>query len=354
MSSWARRFVPLGTVVAMVTGLAASSCSGDHDRLAKGGGGTTASPGGAGGSAGQDVGGAGGGAGGNGGGVVEPTGETKATVVNGVVDADAVRVCLVPYPDGSSAPPWPEDDVLAFGRGLPVAPFEDWWPAGEDLELRVLTGELDATLGMTCDELSPSETLTISSAGVLPASVRDSGRSLLLALYGCVGGAEHVANSQEMACGEGYEPSLPTLGLAAGGMSRIVVEGRIGIQLLQASAGTPPTSSVRARAGLEAATSLYVANDWSLGAIVPYPPFAVYSLAGLGTSTEAQIETYLQGSDQPANVTTFAQAFEGSSLSLADLAEGINYVFIARGASAQLGPGEWWHDYGLTVVLADP
>jgi len=263
-------------------------------------------------------------------------------------------VCLVPYPGGGSVAPWPDEDVLAFGRGLPIAPLEDWWPADEDLELLVLTGELDDTIGASCDELSASTSLTITSAGVLPASVRDSGRSLLLALYGCVGGAEHTAPTEELVCGEGYSPSTPTLGLAAGAMSRIVTEDRIGIQLAQASAGSPTNATVRTRAGLEAATAIYAVTDWGLGAIGPYPPLAVYSLAGIGNPAAAQLETYTSSTETPTDVATFAQVFEGSFLSLADLDEGTNYVFVAVGASVDLSWGEWWHEYGFTVVLAEP
>src|SRR5690242_16122543 len=96
--------------------LFALGCS-DHSALAPDPPTTAASSATSSGSGGSGAGGAGGDDG-AGGGVVEPSGPTQLTIVNGVNDYDAIRLCFVPYPDGdgSEVSPWP-----AGAQGLTFA-----------------------------------------------------------------------------------------------------------------------------------------------------------------------------------------------------------------------------------------
>src|SRR5262245_43478797 len=109
-----RHPIPLAPVLAPL--LALLGCSRDHSLLAADpditSAASAASGTGGGGGGGGGEGGAAGGGGGAGGAapVVEPPGPTRLTLVNGIVDYDAVRICFLPYPDsGQPAMPWPSD-----------------------------------------------------------------------------------------------------------------------------------------------------------------------------------------------------------------------------------------------------
>src|SRR5262249_13622791 len=134
-----------------------------------------------------------GGTGGVGG--MEPPGPTVLTIVNGVTDYDAIRLCALGYPNGENgdAAPWPSAaSGLAFAHGAVVDPPSDLVPSGVDVRIHVLTGELDLAAGKTCAEIVASSggggsggagggpALQVTAMPVLPASVFDSGKSLLV------------------------------------------------------------------------------------------------------------------------------------------------------------------------------
>ena len=84
------------------------------------------------------------------GGTSEPPGPTRVTVVNGVNDYDAIRVCFLPYPAGDpAAKPWPTTaSGLLFAHAAVLDLAVDI-PASTDVQPTIFAGDLSAIAGKT-------------------------------------------------------------------------------------------------------------------------------------------------------------------------------------------------------------
>ena len=330
-------------------------CSGNHDRLAKE---DTTSTGGTGGTGGDDdptTSSSSGGTGGAGG-IVEPPGPTTLTVVNGVVDRDAVRFCFEAYPDPAAGSlPWPGVEGLPFARGTAVESFETVVPEDDDVELLVISGDLAATGGQSCDALvtAPPAGVDVFSVGVLPASVFDEEKSLLLVAAGCHGGPGHTHELEESVCGFGYSETRPNPTLLAGFMSRLGDFDKVAMQFAHASAGLQP-AAVKVRPGDVASVSQMATPMWSFGAIAPFPPFDTYSRAMLLDIAQARIELLPSNGPDPFETASFSEAFGNSNLSLDDVQDGSAITFVSVGAAPAMGSGTWWNAFTFAVVDSDP
>lgn len=346
------------------TGLAVLICAGggcaeEHSRLAPDDAGTgaattTTGSAGTGGGGGSSTGA--GGAGGD----PEPPGPTVVTVVNGVVDANAIRLCFPSFPGGAGADPWPSVGGLGFARAGRIDPVSPTVPNGQDVEVLVVGGDLAQTAGQSCADLAamtPNDAgppVRVESAGVIPQSVFATERSLLIALSGCLGGADHDHEAVEQICGVGYQPSSPNVAMSVGFLSRQTSPDHVGMQFCHASQATP-TSYLRLAPGIDGAVAQLVVPSWSLGAIAPYPPLWRFSRAGLGAVPEATLELSTNVST-PEHRASFAEALSNSELTATDLVEGVGFTFVMVGASHTMGPdpGPWWHELSYTVLRSDP
>jgi hypothetical protein len=331
---------------------AALGCGGDHSRLAKseGGGGSGGGGGaGSGASSSQSVGG---------GGTlpVEPEGPTKLTVVNGIADYDAVRLCFVPYPDGSGGTPWPGASGLAFAESAVLDPATGPIPRGSDVEVIAMTGDLDATSGMDCDalEAAPPAGVERRALAVLPATALAEPKSVVLVTTGCMGGPGH--DDEELAidaCGFGYASDQPSATLVAGFLSRLPAALQVSLQFVQGAMGLQ-TAAVAVKPGAEPAAGILAVDEWSWGAIAPFPPFINFSLDELGSLPEAAVELSLNPASNPFEVITFGAAFANSDLDIDEVVNGSAVTFVAVGAAPSAGGGSWWQPFTLTVVENDP
>jgi hypothetical protein len=330
--------------------LAVAACTTDHDRLAvTEPGSTTSGMGGAGGTGPTTTGPSSGGSGG----IEEPPGPTKLTVVNGIADHDAIRLCFVPYPDGpGSEMPWPAS--LDFAAGTSVEPT-DVVPPGTDVEVVVVAGSLGSTTGKTCASLlsMPLPGVIVRSLAVVPAAVFGEQKSLLFVPVGCAGGAGHTDEAQAFVCGARYSEAAPDPGLVAGFMSRINGPNGVPLQFVHAARGLE-ASEVRVKPGLGGAMAQIVADPWSHGAIAPFPPYLALSTQGLVSPPDASIELASLMNGQLVSSTTWSDAFAQSSLDVADVADGVGLTFVAVGAAPTIGEGPWWHAFTWTVVASDP
>ena len=363
----AARWLVLALLFGASVGLGLGSCAGNHSSLAKtpGGAGPGGSEGGGGHGADGATGGAptttGSGAAGAGGSVPEPVGPNMLTLANGIVDWDEIRLCVVPYPAGGDSLPWPTNDGLDFARARAVDPLSTVVPADSDVEIHVLAGDLAQSYGQSCSDLltapAPADDaaapLLHASLGVVPSSVFSSNRSLLLVAYGCVGGPGHTDAVQDQICGATYAPGTPSVALAAGAMSRITEPSHVSLQFADASAAIMQ-AQLRMHAGEEAAPAFLVTQYWSLGAILPYPPWTQFSRQELGVVDQAGIQIFTSSPAMPAAEITLAQTFANSELGAGDIVDGAGYVLIAVGASPGLPDGPWWHAFTMTMVRADP
>jgi hypothetical protein len=334
-----------------------AGCGGDHDRLAKDS--STSASGGAGGSGADGGATSSTGAGGQGGvgGIIEPATPTTLTVVNGLVDSDAIRVCFEasPAPDPGTLP-WPGVQGLPFARGVAITELDGTIPADGDVQVTLLAGDLAATGGATCEALrqAPPANVQVATVGVLPAAVFAEEKSLLLVAAGCIGGAGHSHELEETVCGAGYSEATPNPTIFAGFMSRLGELDRIRMQFAQASVGLPD-SSLRIRAGDSTAVGTTAVPTWSPGAIAPYPPFDNFTKAMLLDVPSAEVQLYPgNGGGDPFNVTSFAAAFANSTLEVADLSNGDAITFLSVGAPPGIAAGPWWNAFALTVVESLP
>jgi len=341
--------IMLSTGLLLGSGVAA--CAGDHSALAKDG--TTATGGSTGSStsttSSETI---------STTSIVEPPGPTKLTIVNGTVDYPAVRLCFVPYPAGASGSelPWPGSaEGLPFARGSVVDNIEQVVVKSTDLQLVVVAGTLSQTGGKSCASLiaAPPSGVEVRSVGVLPESVFTEDKSLLLVVYGCVGGANHTHESQASVCGASYANDAPTVGLAAGFMSRLTTEGKAALQLVHAVAAMEQVA-IRFVPGLDGATHFLIENEWALGAISPFPPYSKLSATDWGMPAKAQFEIYLPNQSTPQVVTELSEVFANSILDAEDVIDGRNLVFVAVGAGPGVEEGPWWKPLTFTAVSADP
>ncbi len=335
-------------VLTPIYALALWACDGTHDDLGQTTSTTTSGGGGAGG--GTTVGGGGAPS------IVEPDGPARWTIVNGVIDRDAIALCFLKSPADPSdaASPWPEAD-LAFARGasiaLPGAPV----PADTDIELVLLAGALDDLGTLDCralaDDPSAVAGLDVLSLGVLPAETVTRPRSLLFVPTGCLGGAGHEDALDDVVCGAGYAPDLPTPGLVVAPVSRLTNAERVGLQAVHASSAAP--LDVFVTPVFDGAAPSLMAGGIVAGEAAPFPPFAPFSIADLGSGTGPHLTTMLEGNATPLHDSTFGEALALGDLANADVANGKNLAFVAVGAPPGTAAGTWWRPFTWVAVRPD-
>jgi hypothetical protein len=295
------------------------------------------------------------GGGGGVGGIVEPPGPTKLTIVNGVADYAAIRLCFVPYPAGATGElPWPGVQGLEFARAGVIDPVGSEIPAATDVEVVAIAGSLNATGGATCADLMAAQPngVLIASLGVVPESVFTEEKSLLFVPSGCMGGVGHSDDSEDLACGVSYSELTPNATLVAGFMSRIFATNKLNMQFAHASWAVDASTTVRMLPAGGVAQLLV--PDWTVGAIGPFPPYDYFATSDLANIDAAVFELYEQTSSEPIFAAPLATAFGNSRLSSADVSDGSGLVFVGLGASPHAPTGGWWNDYTITVVASEP
>jgi hypothetical protein len=281
---------------------------------------------------------------------------TKVTVVNGVSDYGAVRLCFERLPSGDEVEPWPSEAAgLAFGLARVVDPVV-LSPAGEDVRIDLVGGDLALTKGKGCNairQLALSEPgLVVVSLPVLPGSAFDSGQSLLLVPTGCMGGVGHSAPGDALGCGQGYAPTKPTAQLVALGMSRATKPGKLSLQAIHASPAIP-TVDVRIAAGLEGAPTVGLASSLSFGARGPSFTRAVAELAPLAS---VKLRTFTPSAVEPSSTTLASAAFAMGNIAEAEVQDGRAYALVLLGAApgSAAGPSSFWQPFTYAWIAADP
>jgi hypothetical protein len=288
----------------------------------------------------------------------EPKGPTKLTVVNGLVDGGAGRLCFVAYPPRAAEPaqPWPEAvGGLPFGGVVSTDAVDELMPKASDIEVILLTGAIGLSAGLSCADLvaTPLPGLDVRTLAVLPKNIVDEKKSMLLVLAGCVGGEDHTSELDMAICGAGYAPDQPTVSIFAGFMSRIGALNKLPMQFVHASMGLG-TASLRLSPGFDGAVGFHVANPWKVGGIAPFPPYEKFSVVELGTLDEAKLSVYGQGAAGPLSEDDFEAIFGASELALSSLSDGEGVAFIALGASPTVPPGGWYEPFRWVAVPSDP
>jgi hypothetical protein len=283
--------------------------------------------------------------------IPEPDGPSKLTIVNGVNDYDAIRLCFVPWPDGADSAAYPADakgmpfaasSVIDVDSGI-IAP-------GVDIFLWVIAGNLDKTAGKGCAEITSGNLgmdVIATPLAVIPLAAFSAPRSLLLVPHGC------LDMMQTTVCGKTYSIDTPTPGLLAGGMSRIVEDGALSLQAAHAVVAMPETD-IRILPAVEEAMAGSVALGLSLGAIGKMPPFREFSKAELGPIGAVNILTFPPGFGNPSSTLLLKSALDRGGISEAEFKDGSAYTFVAVGSPPSIPAGAFWHPLTWTAVKADP
>lgn len=273
-----------------------------------------------------------------------------------MVDADAVRFCFRPFPDADAGlQPWPGPTGLGYARAGVLDTISAVIPEGTDVEAFVVAGDLGQVGGANCDQLvdAPPSGVLVRSVGVLPQSALEAERSLLFVASGCVGGAGHEDENQDLICGLGYEPSFGNASLVAGFMSRINRFDGVSMQFVHASQATN-AYDLRLRISADATAGLIVPS-WSVGAIAPFPPYASLARSAFVAPGEARVGVFASGNASTAIFEqSWADIFANSALEPNAVDDGDNIVFIAVGPAAPIQASDWWNGMTFTVVDGDP
>lgn len=304
--------------------------------------------------------------------IPEPDGPTKLTIVNGVNDYDAIRVCFLPYPDGDPAlMPWPGATGLPFAHAAVIGPISPTVPAGKDIQPVVIAGDLTKIAGKTCEDAialsgsgaggagggdaggGPPPPTVATPLGVIPANVFTAPRSILLVPFGCLGGPGHDGPNAALGCGKMYSPSSPTADLIVLGMSRIVDPKHLNLQVVNASAALDP-SDVRLGSGFNTGTEWLLVHSLGVGSIGPKPPWDGVSVTQVGPLDKATVNTYQPGQSSQTSTTKLPDAIANGALADGDVVDGTGLILIGVGAYPGTDAQEFWHKLTFTLVKADP
>jgi hypothetical protein len=337
----------------------------------------------------------------------EPLGDDVLTIVNGVVDAPSVALCFARLTaDGEGTElvgsPLPE---LPYGAHTILTGLEGISFADDTLVPWALAGDLALVDGLDCAaavelaaeeeaKVTPSresggeggaggdgagaqggssgtETAAGGAAGAggaaaepepleppvlraraLPAIAAGSmatGRSVLMVLAGCLGGAAYTDVLEQAACGDDYSPSSPSVQPLVVKMSRKVGFDKVGLQGVQASPALAAPIDLRVAA--DGVPLLLFASGVSLGGIEPRPADLRFGVAELGPSQSAYgLQAARDGGvlfEQPWPRILAASGIE-------ELEPFRNYTAVLLGPDPLLVEPGFWNESAFALVDSDP
>lgn len=318
----------------------------------------------------------------------EPAGDNVLTIVNGAIDASSVALCFARVSDGgqtvelvgapSAALPYAASTVLTAIDGLSLIDDEiqPWVIAGDLSRIKKLDCADAVDLAQTLEaEVTPADVPVAEGAAgaggeggqgaepplekpvlrarplaALPAGTVNIGRSILMVLTGCLGGAYYTDKLETSACGGDYAPDAPNLAPIVMTLSRDLRFDKVGLQGVHAS---PATGRVDLRVtGDRGATSLIFAPKLSFGTIGPRPADTRFSPIELGVDNP----TYgLQTLDENADVMSqeaWSDIYESSGITTLSAAR--TYTAIFLGPDPLLVKKGWWNESMFALVDNDP
>jgi hypothetical protein len=374
---------------------ASGACTTNHDALAK-----QPKPGSAGGGSGGGAGFAAGGFGNTGnvsgqGGRPNPDleapGDDVLTIVNGVIDAASAQLCFARLaPNGEPGElvgaPLP---ALAYAASTVLTELDGFSFADDAIVPWVIAGDLSLLEGLDCNDavaLAASEEAKVTpgeasagsggEAGVtgaggaagepemplampalrarplaaIPAGTVNIGRSILMVLTGCIGGAAFNDAVATSACGHGYTPSAPTLQPLVVKLSRTPGFDKVGLQAVQAVPALVGTVDVRA-SGDDGVVSLTFASSVGFGAIEPRPADVRFSPTELGVA-RSDFGLQAVGDSGVLFQESWPDILEASGLD--ELAAARNYTAVLLGPDPLLLKKGWWNSSAFALVENDP
>lgn len=329
----------------------------------------------------------------------EPKGDNVLTIVNGVIDAQSMRLCFAHVDsDGQTSDfagdPLPE---LGYAESTVLTQLDGFSLADDVIQPWAIAGDLSLIEKLDCTAavaLAQSEeakvtpaapgsggqgnaggagaggdvTASVGGAGgsdeqpaelpalrarpmaALPAGTVNIGRSILMVVTGCLGGAAYRDKIDTSACGADYTPDTPTLAPLVVKMSRIVHFDKVGLQGVHGSLATAPVD-VRV-SGDKGAVSLAIATSLAYGAIEPRPANVQFGPDEIGVG----LSNYgLQAVDAGGGILyqdDWVHLLKASGL--APMVADRNYTAIFLGPDPLLIKIGWWNKSAFALVDSDP
>ena len=193
-------------------------------------------------------------------------------------------------------------------------------------------------------------TLRARPVAALPAGTVNIGRSILLVLTGCSGGAAYTDTIEKSACGASYTPATPTLRPIVVTLSRVVGGGTVGLQGVHASQATA-SLDIRA-SGDSGAVSLVFASSVNYGSIEPRPADIRFTPFELGVD---KFNYGLQAVDAGGGVA-FQEAWSDilTASGLSAVLPSRTYTAVFLGPDPLLIKEGWWNKSAFALVDNDP
>jgi hypothetical protein len=330
----------------------------------------------------------------------EPPGKSRLTLVNGVVDAPSVVVCLSQVDADGNVTAFGEPIAeLDYAQSITLGELADVDPARDTIQPLLIAGDLTLIDGMECDAaierarnaegLAPPgveaeggaagatgnaagavgaaeggeggagsgavpamrPALRVRALPAIPAGTLNQGRSLALIANGCMGGATYTAMYAEKYCGVGYTERAPTLSAVLVSLSRVVAFDHVGMQVVHASLATDAISVTTIPAPPLAGSGTSIASNVELGEVGPRPASLSHTVGDLGS--EGKFNVQVSSQDR----ALFSEAWAKVLLSggLTELAATHTYALIFNGPRGDLrAVPELWNGAALTAIDVDP
>lgn len=298
-------------------------------------------------------------------------GPDELTLIHGQVDAERIAFCFAAVEDGVArrprGNPLPEGGLDFGGFVTTREPgglsFED-----DSIQPIVLAGDLDSIDGDDCVEALDKATIVDDSVGAagaagaaaraeglwamalpqLPSGSLTLGRRYLLAVVGCMTRPLEGDENYEELCGAPLWSSAPTLAPVLATVSRQTEVGRMGLQLLHASAGSDElTVEVRSSAfGTE--SPLRLATDLVFGELSPPTPIQNFSAEDYGAMGGSDVHVLHNGTRELQ--VSWLDLAEGSGID--ELTDDETYVLVLLGPRAGIAEGGGYQGFNVTLIHA--
>jgi|SRR6478735_680886 len=339
----------------------------------------------------------------------EPPGESLLTIVNGIVDAPSVALCLARVDlDGSVTPLGSPlgDAPLGYGQSLVLREVDGIDFETDGLQPIVIAGELELIAGLDCEaaiEKARSEEAAsdgefaqggaagdgsgvglppLSGSGgeggaaggeggsggappgpqavrsalrarglpAISAGTLNQGRSLVFVANGCLGGATYTGEDAEHYCGDGYTPRQPSASAVLVSLSRQVSAEHVALQAVHASLANEQLE-LRSRPPFPSMSSGVEIGSVFLGQVAPRPASSSSTVFDLGSARRYSVSVESDGN------LLFSQAWPEvlAQGGLEELENGRGYALIFNGPRADLkAVPKLWNAATLTAIAVEP
>ncbi|HKY39493.1 MAG TPA: hypothetical protein VJN18_26320 [Polyangiaceae bacterium] len=321
----------------------------------------------------------------------EILGDSVLTITHGVVDAASVRLCFARLDaDGASAELLGEPSAeLGYGTSVVLTELEGLSFAEDAIQPWVLAGDFELLEGLDCTDavalaveeeakVTPAQLPEPSAGGAgaggeggaapepkpplempalrarpvaaIPPGSLDIGRSILMVLSGCMGGAWYVDTVDAAICGEQYATDLPTLQPVVVKLSRELSFNAVGLQGVNGSLAAGPVD-IRSSGGA-GSIALTFASEVSFGSIAPRPADVRFGAVELGVESPNHGLQAVGADGGVLLQDSWPNIRDASGLS--EITESRTYTAILVGPNPPIRKKGWWNAATFVLVDNDP